>query len=140
MLPSIKKSVSLVESLVSLLPFVVIILVFWLLLIRPQQKRQRQVQEMQRALQVDDTVMLTSGFYGQVREITDDYVSVQIADGVVVRVVRAAIGQKVDPSSPIAGGSGETNDDPTGTEAPRQETLEETSERVGLDKKAEENE
>lgn len=140
-------------SLASLLPFVIIIVIFWFLLIRPQQKKQRQVQEMQRQLEVGDTVMLTSGFIGTVTEITDDYLGVELGEGMTVRVIRAAIGQKVDPTSPLAGGTGapadgdaaevetdRVDDAPARTEeqtAPHQETLEESRQR--LNQKPEEN-
>lgn len=73
------------------LPFVLIIVVFWFLIIRPQQKRQRDAQHMQSALGVDSKVMLSSGIFGTVREITDDHIGVEIADGVSIKVVRAAI-------------------------------------------------
>lgn len=77
----------------TLLPFIVIIIAFWFLLIRPQQKRARQAREMQSSLAPGDRVMLTSGFFGEVTEIDDEGVSVDIADGVVVKVVRNAVGQ-----------------------------------------------
>jgi len=76
---------------VQFLPFVLIIVVFWFLIIRPQQKRQRDAQHMQSALGVDSKVMLSSGIFGTVREITDDHIGVEIADGVSIKVVRAAI-------------------------------------------------
>ena len=77
----------------ALLPFLLIIVVFWFFLIRPQTKRQREAQQMQAALTPDTKVMLTSGVFGTVREITDDYLLVEIADNVAIKVVRAAIGR-----------------------------------------------
>jgi preprotein translocase subunit YajC len=77
----------------TLLPFLVIIIAFWFLLIRPQQKRQRKIRELQSQLSVGEKVMLTSGIYAEVRGVGDDYVLVEIADGVTVKVARAAIGQ-----------------------------------------------
>ena len=73
------------------LPFVLIIAVFWFLIIRPQQKRQRAAQEMQTTLAVDSKVMLSSGIFATVTEITDDYIAVEVAEGVAIKVVRAAI-------------------------------------------------
>ena len=73
------------------LPFVLIIAVFWFLIIRPQQKRQRAAQEMQTTLAVDSKVMLSSGIFGTVAVSTDDYVGVEIAEGVSVKVIRGAI-------------------------------------------------
>jgi preprotein translocase subunit YajC len=77
----------------SLLPFLLIILVFWFLIIRPQQKRQRAAQEMQSELSPGSQVMLTSGIFGTVSEITDDHVAIEVADGVQIKVIRAAIGR-----------------------------------------------
>jgi preprotein translocase subunit YajC len=79
----------------ALVPFLLIIVVFWFFLIRPQTKRQREAQQMQAALTPDSNVMLTSGVFGTVREITDDYVLVEIADNVAIKVVRAAIGRVI---------------------------------------------
>jgi len=82
-----------VEILAQLLPLILIFGIFWFLLIRPQRNRQRQVMEMQRALQAGDEVMLTSGIYGTVTEIADDDVRVRVAEGVELKVARAAVGQ-----------------------------------------------
>lgn len=81
--------------MLSLLPLVAIALLFWLLLIRPQQRRQKELTRMQASLKVGDEVMLTSGIYGTLREAGDDAVRVEIADGVTVKVVRGAVGQVV---------------------------------------------
>ena len=88
---------------VSFLPIILIALLFWLLLIRPQQKRQRAMNEMQAALAVGDEVMLTSGFFGAVHGLRDDQVDIEIAPGTVVTVSRGAVGRVV----PV-----ETFDDP----------------------------
>ena len=84
----------------TLLPFLVIIVAFWFLLIRPQQKKQRQVREMQSTLAAGDEVMLTSGILATVADVTDDHILVTIAEGVTVKVIRAAIGQ-VLPKAPV---------------------------------------
>ncbi len=89
------------QELVSLLPLVAIALLFWLLVIRPAQRRAKNVSQMQRALEVGDEVMLTSGVFGTLRSLEDDHVRVEVAEGVVLKVVRAAIGSVVpvhDPS------------------------------------------
>lgn len=82
-------------DIVSILPLLAIVLVFYFLLIRPQQRRQRELRDLQSSLQVGDEVMLTSGFFGTVHEITDEAVHVEIAEGVVIRVVRGAVGSTV---------------------------------------------
>jgi preprotein translocase subunit YajC len=84
-----------VESLASLLPLVGIALLFWLLLIRPAQRRQRETLRMQSAIAVGDEVMLTSGIFGTVQAVVDDRFEVEIAPGVVVTVARGAVGTVV---------------------------------------------
>jgi preprotein translocase subunit YajC len=82
-----------VEGLVGLLPILAILLLFWLLLIRPQARRAREQQRLQSAVEVGDEVMLASGIFGRVVGLLDERVEIEIADGVVVTVLRAAIGR-----------------------------------------------
>ena len=85
-------------ELVSLLPLVGIALLFWLLVIRPASRRQRELMNLQQSLQVGDEVMLTSGVYGFVEELAADHVRVRVADGVALKVARGAVGTIVQPS------------------------------------------
>ena len=81
-------------------PFLILLgiaVVFWLVMIRPQQRRQQAVQRLQRELSVGDEVMLTSGIIGVVRSLDDERVHLEVADGVTLRVVRAAVGQVTTP-------------------------------------------
>ena len=87
------------SELASLLPLVGIALLFWFLMIRPAQRRQRDVRRMQSALAVGDEVMLSSGIYGVLRSLDDERISVELAPGVVVEVVRGAVGSKVAPAA-----------------------------------------
>ena len=81
------------NTLVTFLPLIGIALLFWYLFVRPAQRRQRELGSMQRALTEGDEVMLTSGIFGTVRAFEDDKISLEVADGVTVKVTRAAIGQ-----------------------------------------------
>lgn len=78
--------------MVELLPLVGIALLFWLFIIRPASRRQKELRSMQSSLDLGDEVVLTSGVYGTVRQLEDDLVLVEIADGVVIKVARGAIG------------------------------------------------
>ncbi len=82
------------------LPFILILLVFWFLIIRPQRRRQVEMRALQQAAKPGTQVVLTSGVVGTITERTDDHVLVEIADGVVIRVVPAAIGSTVHPDEP----------------------------------------
>jgi preprotein translocase subunit YajC len=81
---------------VEFLPLVGIVLLFWLFIIRPQSRRQKELRSMQSSLSVNDEVMLTSGVFATVREIADDHVRVEIAEGVVIKVARGAVGNKIE--------------------------------------------
>lgn len=66
-------------------------LLMWLLLIRPQRRRQSQQVTMQESLGVGDEVVTAGGLYGTVASLDEDEVGIEIADGVVVRIARRAI-------------------------------------------------
>jgi preprotein translocase subunit YajC len=84
------------------LSIVAIALVFWLLLIRPASRRQKELRSMQLSLDVGDEVVLTSGIHGAVRSIAGDTIGLEVADGVTLTVARAAIGA-VHPAPPTEG-------------------------------------
>jgi preprotein translocase subunit YajC len=86
-----------VPEIVSLLPLVGIALLFWLLLIRPAAKRQKELARMQSSLKTGDEVMLTSGILGVLRDTGGDHLRLEIADGVVIKVARGAVGSVVQP-------------------------------------------
>lgn len=83
------------QQLLSWLPILLIAVVFWLLIIRPAQRRQSATLTMQKTVDVGDDVVLTSGIFGTVVELTDDHIGVEVAEGVTLRVLRGAIGSKV---------------------------------------------
>ena len=78
------------------LPLVGIVLLFWLFIIRPASRRQKELGRMQSSLSVGDDVVLTSGIFGTVARVEDDHLRVAVADGVVIKVARGAIGSKVE--------------------------------------------
>jgi preprotein translocase subunit YajC len=97
-----------VDNLLPVLPFLGIALLFWLLFLRPAQKRQKSMNQMQGGLHVGDEVMLTSGIIGVLRSLDTETVELEVSEGVTLRVVRAAVGQV---KTPVA------RDDNTGTAA-----------------------
>lgn len=91
------------KELVSLLPLLAIVVLFWALVIRPASRRNKEVALLQASLAAGDEVMLTSGFYGTVREIHDDRLAVALADGVVVQVARGAVARRVTTGETVEG-------------------------------------
>lgn len=76
----------------SMLPLVIIFVVFYFLLIRPQQKRQKEHQNLIAKLAVGDEVVTAGGVLGKITEVADSFVHVEVADGVVIKVQRPTIG------------------------------------------------
>ena len=89
------------DQYAQLLSLVVIVAAFYLLLIRPQQKRQKEHQALVNALAPGDRVVSAGGMYGTVRAIVEDRISVEVAPGVVVEFSRQAIAQKVVEQGPV---------------------------------------
>jgi preprotein translocase subunit YajC len=92
-----------VPELVSLLPIIAIALLFWLLIIRPASRRQKELTRMQSALKVGDEVMLTSGIFGTLTSVDGEHLHVQVAAGVTVKVARGAIASVVQQQPVVEG-------------------------------------
>ena len=73
------------------LPLVLIMVVFYFLMILPQQRRQKKVAEMLRNLKNGDKVITNGGIYGTIVGLEDDAVQLRIADQVKIKVARSAI-------------------------------------------------
>jgi preprotein translocase subunit YajC len=76
----------------AMLPFVIIIVLFYFLLIRPQQKRAKEHKKMVEALAKGDEVLTSGGVLGKVTEVGEQYIDVEVAEGVVVKVQRQSVG------------------------------------------------
>jgi len=75
----------------SILMIVAIFVIFWLFMIRPQQKRQKEVQRKREALSTGDRIVTSGGLYGVIRDIKETEFVVEIAEGVRVRVDRGSV-------------------------------------------------
>lgn len=79
------------DPVASFLPLIVIFIIFWFLIIRPQMKRAKEAKKMQEELQKGDEVVVGGGQVGRVAKLSEGYVTVEIADGVNAVFQRAAI-------------------------------------------------
>jgi len=95
---------------VDLIPFVLILLAFYLLIVRPGRNRARAAAELQERLAPGVQVMTTSGMYGTIVEIDEESVSLEISPGTTVRFAKAAVGQVRSPELADAAGA-EDHDD-----------------------------
>jgi preprotein translocase subunit YajC len=91
------------DLFVQMMPFVLIFIIMYFLLIRPQQKRVKTHQEMIKNVRKGDSVVLNSGMIGKVTKIIDDNeAEVEIADGVKVKVIKSMIADVRNKSEPVA--------------------------------------
>ena len=75
----------------SIIMMAAVVLIFWLFMIRPQQKRQKEVQRKREALSTGDRIVTSGGLYGVIRDIKETEFVVEIAEGVRVRVDRGSV-------------------------------------------------
>ena len=79
------------DPILGLLPLVVIFVLFYFMLIRPQMKRAKEQKKMIAALQKGDEVITTGGVLGKITKVSDQYMSLEIADNVVIQVQKATV-------------------------------------------------
>lgn len=86
----------------------------YFLMIRPQRRRLREAQDLQRAIAVGDEIITNSGMYGFVNAIDGDVVWLEIADETEIRIARNSMLRRIDPTVESAGGA--SSDSPTESE------------------------
>ncbi|RYC13834.1 preprotein translocase subunit YajC [Nocardioides zhouii] len=91
------------NDLAALLPLVAILALFWFMVVRPQQRRQKAVVALQESIEVGQRVMMTSGVYGTVRSLDDERARLEIAPGTEIEIARAAIAKLDAPVGPVDG-------------------------------------
>ena len=81
----------------TLIVIVVLFLLFWLLIVRPNRRRQAEQNALIQNVQVGDEVVTAGGLFGQVKSVADDELLVEIAPGTSVRIARRAVAGIVGP-------------------------------------------
>ena len=79
------------SGLASFVPLILIFVVFYFLLIRPQQKKAKEHQQFLGGLNKGDEVVTSGGIYGRITGLTDAIVTMEISDGVRIKVSRSSI-------------------------------------------------
>ena len=74
-----------------ILMIVAMVAIFYLFMIRPQQKRQKDLQKAREAMKTGDKVILAGGIHGKIKEIADANMLIEIAEGVRVRVDKGSV-------------------------------------------------
>lgn len=86
-------------TLLDQLPFILgMILIFYFLMIRPQQKRAKAHQDFIKNLKRGDQVLTSGGIFGTIEGLTDDFVTLEIADDVKIRILKAQITSSIQNS------------------------------------------
>lgn len=80
-----------VSPLVQLIPFALVLAIFYLIILLPMKRRQKKVQEFQSALKVGDRVITSGGIYGSIAKLGDQTVHLQVAQNVRLEVARNAV-------------------------------------------------
>ncbi|MBE3573877.1 MAG: preprotein translocase subunit YajC [Firmicutes bacterium] len=76
-----------------LLPFAIVFVIFYFLIIRPQQKEQKKRQAMLDALKKGQRVITVGGIFGEITDVKEDTLTLRIADKVEVKTTRSAVSQ-----------------------------------------------
>lgn len=79
------------STIAAIAPFILIFILFYFLILRPQQKQGREKQDMLKNLKRGDNVVTSGGIYGRVLNITGDIITLEIAKGVSIRVSRSGV-------------------------------------------------
>lgn len=80
-------------AIMQLLPLVLIFVAFWFLMIRPQQRRMKALQDAVAAVKKGDSAVTAGGIVGKVAKVDDTHVELEIAQGVKVRVVKSTLAE-----------------------------------------------
>ncbi len=81
------------DPFMTFLPLVLIFVIFYFLLIRPQSKRAKEHRKMVSELKAGDEVITSGGVLGRITEASEQFLKVEVADGVVLKIQRQTIGQ-----------------------------------------------
>jgi preprotein translocase subunit YajC len=90
------------NPIMQFLPLVLIVVVFYFFMIRPQSKKAKDAKKFREALSKGDKVITIGGIHGKVTEVKEQYVNIQIANGVEIKVSKTAV------SPELSQGTGES--------------------------------
>ena len=90
------------SMIVQFMPLILIIVIMYFLILRPQQRKVKQHQDMVKALRRGDTVVTNGGLVGKVTKVVDDnHIEIEISDGVRVRHLRSAVSEVRAKGEPV---------------------------------------
>ena len=78
-------------GMMNILFIVVLIAIFYFLMIRPQNKKQKEIRKFREGLQAGDKVITAGGIFGKIKEVKDTYIVLEIADNVKIRIDKGSV-------------------------------------------------
>ena len=88
------------NGLMNFLPLILIIVVFWFFMIRPQMKRQKELKNFRDSLKKGDKIVTTGGIYGKVLEIGDYYIIMEVEGQNRLKIYKSAVIKDMTDSTP----------------------------------------
>lgn len=83
-------------NIMSFMPMIVIFILFWFLLMRPQQKKAREHSKMISELQKGDEVISSGGILGKIEKVAEQFIQLEVASNVIISVQRSTVIGKVE--------------------------------------------
>lgn len=83
-------------------PLILFVVIFYFFILRPQKKRTKKHEQMVASLAKGDKVVTNGGFFGIIRDVKEDSVILEVAEGIVVRVLKNAIATVIEAEAPKA--------------------------------------
>ncbi len=91
------------DTLYTLMPLLLLVFIMYFLLIRPQKKKERQINAMRSSIKVGDDIITIGGIYGKVTRVKDDVLTIQVgADKTKMDITRWAVSKIVDDDAPTS--------------------------------------
>ena len=84
------------QSMAQFLPLILLFVIFYFLIIRPQQKQQKAHKEMLESLKKGDKIVTNGGLYAEVVKTEEDFIKIKLSDTATVRLDRAFVARKLD--------------------------------------------
>lgn len=84
------------QAIIWIIYLAVFVGIFYFFMFRPQMNRQKEQLALLASLAVDDQVITAGGVYGTIRAISDDVLDLEVADGVIIKVAKAAVARKLE--------------------------------------------
>ncbi|HHD81356.1 MAG TPA: preprotein translocase subunit YajC [Campylobacterales bacterium] len=84
------------QQVAQFLPLILLFGIFYFLIIRPQQKQQKEHQAMLEALKKGDKILTTGGLYAEIAKVEEDFIKIKLNDTTIVKLDKAFVSRKVE--------------------------------------------